>query len=1432
MAPVGSATGPEAQARLEIDRQLTQAGWTLQHRDDMNLAAGNAIAVREFKLQRGHGWVDYMLFLDGNPVGVCEAKPSGYSLTSVELQTAGYIEGLPPELDAPIKPLPFAYISTGDETVIINLLDPHPRSRQVFTFHRPETLREWLAADTLDQWVKRPGGFYTAADDTKPSTLRARLRAMPPVELPNLWPNKVQAIASMEKSLFDDRPRALIQMATGTGKTLLTVASIYRLIKFGGARRLLFLVDRANLGEQAEKEFQSFRTPDDNRKFTELYGVQRLTSNTIGSSSKVVISTIQRLYSILKGEPELDPEAEEHSDLDDEEAALPREPLPVVYNRGVPPEFFDIIFIDECHRSIYSVWRQVLEYFDAHLFGLTATTASHTYGFFRQNVVMEYPHTTAVADGVNCDFEVYNIRTKVTAQGATVDAAPGTMLGYRDRQTRKVRWEASDEPVAYDAADLDRSVVAVDQIRLIIRTFRDKVLGEAFPQRTEVPKTLIFAKDDSHAEDIVRIVREEFGGGNDFCQKITYKVTAAKPADIIQSFRNSFNPRIVVTVDLIATGTDIKPVEIVMFMRSVKSRVLFEQMKGRGVRVINPDELQAVTPDARAKTHFLIVDCVGVSEQKFSDTRPLERKPGVSLRALLDHVAANGTHDDYLSSLASRISRIDKQCGVEDRQALSEVSGGTSLATISAGLLRALDDDVQDTAARKMFDLPAGAEPTPEQLKKAAEPLKKEAILPLMSQPALRKLILDLRQKFEQMVDEVTRDELLIEQTGISQDARDRAAALVHSFESYLAEHKDEMASLQFFYGVPHRRRLRYDDVKGLAAAIEAPPRSWTPEKLWRAYETLANARVHGASGERLLVDLVSLVRFALCEAHALVPYAERIDERFHNWLAQQENGGRVFTAEQRRWLEMMRDHIATSLEIEMDDCDLTPFTNEGGLAGARRVFGSALGVIRPRDDPQESPDVPFIGMEDVEAQTMRILRTVLAGTMKSSATRFRSGDVLYGRLRPYLNKVVGPAFDGLASAEFIPLTPVAGVVSDFVRYRLNHADFVAFTSHLDEGDRPRVDWAGIRQFKLLLPPTQEQWRIVEAIESYLSRLDAAVASLEQARARLMAYRASVLKAAVEGRLVPTEAALARAEKREYERADVLLKRILVERRRRWEDKELAKLRAAGKAPKDDKWKSRYQEPAAPNVSALPSLPEGWCWATLPQLGELARGKSTHRPRNDRKLLGGSYPFVQTSDVKRADTWIRSYDATYSEAGLSQSRLWPSGTVCITIAANIAETAILAFPACFPDSIVGFLTSDPIVARFVEIFVRTAREDLDRYAPATAQKNINLTILGRVAIPLPPTAEQARITEEIDRLLSIASTVTVGAETHERRCARLKQAVLMWAFDGKLVDQNPNDESADELLAKIRAERAASGGGGTRKNQRRKTKAQGQAAGG
>jgi type I restriction enzyme R subunit len=943
---------PEQAARRQIDEALAAAGWIVQDRSAMNLAAGLGVAVREVKMASGHGFADYLLFVRGKAVGVLEAKPAGYALTNVELQVDKYATGLPAGLNPPVSPLPFLYLGTGVETRFINGLDPDPKTRAISAnlphIHRPETLAEWIDAETLDAWVERlyPEGaaLYAATGDPRPSSFRARLRTLPPLERGSLYTNQVEAVTNLERSLRRNLPRALVQMATGSGKTLAAITAIYRLIKFAGARRVLFLVDRSNLGEQAEKELQGYRAPDSHRLFTELYNVQRLSSNTIMDSSRVVISTIQRVYSMLKGEPDLDPAVEETSQFETGGPAF-KEPLPVVYNAAYPPEYFDVVVIDEVHRSIYTLWRQVVEYFDAFLIGLTATPSKQTLGFFNKNLVMEYDHARAVADGVNVDFEVYNIRTKITARGATVEAQPDTMLGYRDRRTRALRWETPDEDLSYDPNELDRRVVARDQIRTIVRTFRDRLPIDIFPGRKEVPKTLIFAKDDSHAEDIVEIVRDEFGRGNAFCQKITYKVTEANPRDLIQAFRNQYEPRIAVTVDMVATGTDIKPIEIVMFLRAVKSRVLFEQMKGRGVRIIEPNDLRAVSgEDAVAKTHFVIVDCVGMTETQLADTQPLDRQRSVSLKALLDHVALGGTDPDVLSSLASRLSRLDKQCGPEERARVAEASGGVTLRELCGAIVDGLDPDRQIEEARRELEVPAGEEPTESQLRQAAESLLLRAVEPLATRPAFRELLQDLKREVEQVIDEVSQDEVL--EAGPSQEAKDKAWTLVASFEQFIRENKDEIDALQFFYAQPYSRRLSFQDIKELADAIQAPPRSWTPERLWRAYETLDKDKVRGASGRRLLTDIVSLVRFATHRDDELVPFGDQVRERFERWMAQQRDGGRAFTVDQRRWLEMMRDHIATSLEMTVEDLDFAPFAEEGGRGRAAQVFGEDLGSL------------------------------------------------------------------------------------------------------------------------------------------------------------------------------------------------------------------------------------------------------------------------------------------------------------------------------------------------------------------------------------------------------------------------------------------------------------------------------------------------------
>jgi len=869
-----------------------------------NIHAARGVALCEFPLNTGFGTADYLLYIDGKAAGVIEAKKEGTTLTGVEIQSARYAKGLPASLPAWRHPLPFQYESTGIETHFTSGLDPQPRARNVFAFHRPEMLA---------QWVRGAGDAGTGAGEPPPSFL-ALMNSMPGLVETGLWPAQVVAIKSLEKSLAANKPRALIQMATGSGKTYTAINFIYRLIKFAGARRVLFLVDRGNLGRQTKKEFDQFVSPYNNFKFGEEFIVQHLASNNLDTTARVTISTIQRMFSMLKGR-ELAAEDDERS-IDGLESLF-KSPEPIDYNPAFPIETFDLIVTDEAHRSIYNLWRQVLEYFDAYLIGLTATPNKQTFGFFNQNLVMEYGHEQAVADGVNVNYDVYRIRTQVSEAGGKVES--GYYVDLREKLTRKVRWEQLDEDFSYDPNQLDRDVVAVDQIRTLVRTFRDKLFTEIFPGRTEVPKTLIFAKDDSHAEDIVRIVREEFAKGNEFAQKITYRTTGETPERLIAAFRNSYHPRVAVTVDMIATGTDIKPLEIVMFMRAVKSRTFFEQMKGRGVRVISSDDLKGVTPDAKSKDHFVIVDCVGVCEQDLTDSRPMDQKKSVSLEKLLQAVALGNTEHEVLSSVAARLARLERALPPEDQEKIAQAAGGATLKDLARGIVEALSADIP-----------------PEQ----AVAAKQNAVKALYD-PKLRDLILALKAKNDQIIDNVTQDIVL--EADFSEAARERAKKLVTTFEQFIQKNKDEITALQILYNRPTKAPLKFEDLKALADTLQAPPHLISESQLWQAYAALDKSKVKGASIKRILTDLVSLVRYAMHQENELVPFPERVAANFNAWMAQQQAAGKAFTDEQRWWLGKMAEHIASNLGIAAEDFESVPFNQRGGLGKVHQLFGAEL---------------------------------------------------------------------------------------------------------------------------------------------------------------------------------------------------------------------------------------------------------------------------------------------------------------------------------------------------------------------------------------------------------------------------------------------------------------------------------------------------------
>ncbi len=907
---------PEKKAREHIDKLLEDAGWTIQDYPEFNLGTSLGVAVCEFPLKSG--FTDYLLFLDRTVGGVLEAKQEGTTLSGVSEQTAKYLTGIPVGLPKVQESPPFSYESTGTETYFRDIRDPDTRSRRIFAFHKPETLKEW---------------------SSQPDTLRSRLKIMTsnhPLIREGLRDCQFEAIQNLEQSFAEARPRALIQMATGSGKTYTAVSFIYRLIKFAGARRVLFLVDRSNLGRQTKKEFQQYVTPDDGRKFTELYNVQHLTSNTIDPVSKVCITTIQRLYSMLSGEAEFEPENEEQSLFEISPDGKVKE---VSYNPQIPIETFDFIVTDECHRSIYGLWRQVIEYFDAFIIGLTATPSKQTLGFFNKNLVMEYSHERAVADGVNVGYEVYRIKTNITEKGSKVEA--GEYIDKRDKLTRKVRWEQLDEPLEYTPDQLDRSVVAKDQIRTIIKTFKEKLPTEIFPGRNEIPKTLVFAKDDSHAEDIVHIIREEFGKGNDFCKKITYRTVGDKPEDLIASFRNSYNPRIAVTVDMISTGTDIRPLECLLFMRDVKSRVLFEQMKGRGTRTISHTDFQAITKDAAAKTHFMIVDAVGVCENDKTDSRPLERKKSMSFDKLITSIAAGIRDEDNLTSLAGRLAKMEREIDDKDRKDIEKATDGKSLKVLVNSLLDAVDPDKKFEKAREIFKTET---PTEGQIKQAGEELAKSACVPFDSSK-LRNLLIDIKKRNEQDIDTTSIDRVIF--VGYDEQAKIKARTIVDTFKKFIEKNKDEITALQIIYSKPYgKRHLTYEEIREVADAIRKPPYQLTPEILWQAYEQLDKSKVKGAGAQKLLTNVVSLIRFASGKSDVLEPFPETVNQRFERWKSEQEMAGVRFSEAQMAWLLMIKGHIASSLSIEIEDFELAPFYERGGPVKAYQLFGNQLNNI------------------------------------------------------------------------------------------------------------------------------------------------------------------------------------------------------------------------------------------------------------------------------------------------------------------------------------------------------------------------------------------------------------------------------------------------------------------------------------------------------
>lgn len=894
---------PEQEARVVIDEKLEQSGWVVQNVAQLNLGAALGVAVREFPTSTGP--VDYALFIDGDPVGVIEAKKSsvGENITVVEEQSARYATSSFKWINREYT-IRFAYEATDKLIKFTDYKDIKYRSRRVFSFHRPEYLESLLQAR---------------------DTIRNNMKHFPALDTTGFRDCQINAINNMDLSFADNRPRALVQMATGAGKTFTAITEAYRLLKYGKMNRILFLVDTKSLGEQAEREFLAYTPNDDTRSFSQLYGVRRLKSSYIPNDVQICISTIQRMYSILK-EEDLDESTEEES-FNEYVTADSKAPKDVVYNEKYPPEFFDCIIIDECHRSIYNVWQQVLTYFDAFLVGLTATPDKRTFAFFNENVVSEYRREQAIIDGVNVGEDIFFIETEVSQKGGHILKR---VIEYRDRLSREKRWEQMDEDFDYDKNKLDKDVVNPSQIRTVIKTFKENLFTSLFPRRKEVPKTLIFAKTDSHADDIINIVREEFGEGNEFCKKITYSVENAEST--LSSFRNDYYPRIAVTVDMIATGTDVKPLECLIFMRDVRSKNYFEQMVGRGTRTIGVDDLQKVTPSATEnKDHFVIVDAVGVTKSKKSETRSLERKPTVSMKELMMNVALGDKSEDTLTSLANRISRLDKQMTDKEHKEFKK-NVGISARDIANNLLNAFDEDV---IAEKAKSIMLSSVPTQQDMEKAQKELLDEATKPFYN-PDNRDFIENIRRSHDQVVDTVNLDSVVF--AGFDSQKEENADKVITSFREFIEENKDEIIALRIIYNESYKDRpMVIEQFKSLYEKLKK--KNITIERLWDCYYIKFTDKVKRGTVAQL-TDLISIIRFEIGTTDELTSFADRVNANFKEWTFRKNAGYSQFTEEQMEWLRLIKDHIISSLSILDEDLDYTPFDHKGGLLGFYEAFG------------------------------------------------------------------------------------------------------------------------------------------------------------------------------------------------------------------------------------------------------------------------------------------------------------------------------------------------------------------------------------------------------------------------------------------------------------------------------------------------------------
>ena len=853
---------PEEKARQKIDQWFTDAGWEVINRDEYE-PTSTAVAIRE-GLLKDNLEADYFLFISGKAVGVLEAKreeTDAFSSIVCE-QAALYAKSVPNIYQTYQKPLPFIFTSNGKELYFCDFREQDHYFKQIMTIPTPHEL------------VKKLG-------------INDYFAGLPTLRKKGLRDCQYEAITELEKSFRSGQKRALMVLATGAGKTYTACLAAYRMLSYTPTRRVLFLVDRNNLGKQAEGEFGTFRLTENGEAFNTIFTVNRLRSSSIPSDSNVVISTIQRLFSFLKGE------TIEDNDEDDENE--PAEEVILPPNPDLPHDYFDMIIIDECHRSIYKNWRKVLEYFDtARLVGLTATPIPETMAFFNNNRIVNYTLEKSIVDGVNVDCRVYRIKTQVTETGGAI--LEGEKFKEETRYTGEVKTVSSKETKTYTNKELNRSIINPAQIKLILTTYRDVVYTELFndPQREPnmdyLPKTLIFALNEAHATNIVQIAKEVFGRTDDrFVQKITY--SAGDSNELIRQFRNDKDFRIAVTCTLVATGTDVKPLEVVMFMRDVESLPLYIQMKGRGVRTIGDEQLRNVTPNAFSKDCFYLVDAVGVTEHEMTIPTATDESTTkiITLKELLERISHGYFPDEYLKRLAATLARIYNKADDSQRKEFARLS----------------HDDMKELSARIYDALEKGTLP-PFISTNESNNERKGLVSPLANHADARKYLLILAAGFVNTL--MPGEDTLISKGFSIEDAKNTTEA----FEEFCRENADEIEALRIIYnneGEP----ITYSMLKELEHKLKMANNHLAPKQIWNSYAILSPSKVKRSTTKEesdALTNIIQLVRFAFRQIERLDSVVTTSKQYFNLWLGQNQ---REITDKQREVISRIVDYIASN---------------------------------------------------------------------------------------------------------------------------------------------------------------------------------------------------------------------------------------------------------------------------------------------------------------------------------------------------------------------------------------------------------------------------------------------------------------------------------------------------------------------------------------